>query len=287
MKKKSYAKMPMPIKVFLNSGLLFKACALIATAFIVIAVLTPVIAPYSPYEQNYTNMFGDISAEHWLGTDDLGRDVMSRLMYGARITLVTSLFSSLIAMCLGVLLGVTAGYFGGVWEQIVMKFTDMQLSIPPLILAMVLAALFAKGIVGVTFIIGISVVPTYARMIHGITLSIRQEDYIMACRLLGKNDLQIMLRHVLPNCIPTIIVLFTMNLGSAIMLEASLSYLGIGIVPPTPTWGGMVAAGYDYIMIEPLLALLPGICIILVVVAFNVIGDTLRDVLDPRLKGKL
>lgn len=213
--------------------------------------------------------------------------MLSRLMYGARITLVTSLLSSLIAMCIGVSLGVTAGYFGGMWEKIVMKFTDIQLSIPPLVLAMVLAAVFAKGMLGVAFIIGITVVPTYARMLHSVTLSTRQSDYIIAAEIIGKNDFQIMVSHILPNCMPTIIVLFTMNLGSAIMLEASLSYLGIGIVPPTPTWGGMVSEGYNYLMVEPRLALLPGICIVLVVVAFNVIGDALRDTLDPRLRGRL
>lgn len=275
------------LRVFFSGGLFVQICSVIVIIFIIVAIFTPVLALHDPYEQNFINMFGHVSTNNPLGTDDLGRDVLSRLMYGARITLVTSLLSSLIAMCIGVSLGVTAGYFGGMWEKIVMKFTDIQLSIPPLVLAMVLAAVFAKGMLGVAFIIGITVVPTYARMLHSVTLSTRQSDYIIAAEIIGKNDFQIMVSHILPNCMPTIIVLFTMNLGSAIMLEASLSYLGIGIVPPTPTWGGMVSEGYNYLMVEPRLALLPGICIVLVVVAFNVIGDALRDTLDPRLRGRL
>lgn len=280
-------KRPEWLRVFLSGGLFVKICSAVAILFILVAIFAPVLAPYDPYVQDFSNMFGPMTRNHPLGTDDLGRDVLTRLMYGARITLVTSLLSSLIAMGIGVVLGVTAGYFGGTWERIVMKFTDIQLSIPPLVLAMVLAAVFAKGMLGVALIIGITVVPTYARMLHSVTLSTRQADYIVAAEIIGKRDYQIMLSHILPNCIPTIIVLFTMNLGSAIMLEASLSYLGIGIVPPTPTWGGMVSEGYNYLMVEPSLALLPGICIILVVVAFNVIGDALRDTLDPRLRGRL
>lgn len=152
---------------------------------------------------------------------------------------------------------------------------------------MVLSILFGDGVFGVIFVIGISLIPTYVRLVYGLVLSQKKNDYVLSAKLLGVKNGKILVRHILPNCFPSLIVLFTMNLGTAIMLEAQMSYLGIGIVPPTPTWGGMVADSYEALIMHPMLAVVPGICIIVVVIAFNILGDGLRDALDPRLRGKL
>lgn len=275
------------LRVLFGRGIVAKICFGIIVFFLFLAIFAPLLSPYSPTAQELDNVLAGPSAEHLFGTDFLGRDLLSRLIYGARISLMASLFSSLIAAVVGVLLGVSAGYIGGWWGQIVMRLNDTQLSIPNMILAMVLVALFTNGVAGVVIIIGVSMVPTYVRLMNGLVLSLKKNDFITAASLIGQSKFKTLLRHLVPNCIPSIIVLFTMNLGSAIMLEAGMSYLGIGIVPPTPTWGGMVSEGYRYLTTEPLLALLPGICIILIVVAFNIFGDGLRDALDPRLRGKL
>lgn len=274
-------------RVLFGRGIISKICFGIIVFFLILAIFAPIISPYSPTEQQLDNTLASPSKEHLLGTDFLGRDLLSRIVYGARISLVASLCSSLIAACLGTLLGISAGYFGGFWGNLIMRISDAQLSIPNMILAMVLVALFSNGVAGVVIIIGISMVPTYIRLMNGLVLSLKKNDFITAAALIGQPKFKTLTKHLVPNCVPTIIVLFTMNLGSAIMLEASMSYLGIGIVPPTPTWGGMVSEGYRYLTTAPLLALLPGICIILIVIAFNIFGDGLRDALDPRLRGKL
>jgi len=168
-----------------------------------------------------------------------------------------------------------------------MRITDTLLSIPPLIFTMVLAAVMSGNLAGISFVIGLSLLPAYIRIINGLVVSLRENDYITAARLVGQRGLVIMTRHLLPNCFASLIVIFTMNLGTAIMLESTLSYLGVGITPPTPAWGVMVADGYKYLLNMPRLAILPGVCIMLLVIAFNIVGDGLRDVLDPRLRGKL
>lgn len=275
------------LRIFFNRGILSKICFSVLVFFILIAVFAPLLSPYSPYEQDVANAYAGISAEHLLGTDRLGRDVFTRLAYGARVSLIASLFSSMVAAGIGLVLGLIAGFFEGVVSQIIMRITDAELSIPPLVLTLVLSILFGDGVFGVVFVIGISLVPTYIRLVYGLVLSQKKNDYILASRLIGLPSWKIVAKHILPNCFPSLIVLFTMNLGTAIMLEASMSYLGIGIVPPTPTWGGMVADSYESLIMYPMLAILPGICIIVVVVAFNILGDGLRDALDPRLRGKL
>ena len=207
--------------------------------------------------------------------------------YGTRVSLLASLMSSLVAATLGLIFGLIAGYFEGFISQIIMRITDAELSIPPLVLTLVLSILFGDGVFGVVLVIGISLIPTYVRLVYGLVLSQKKNDYVLSARLLGVKNRKLIVKHILPNCFPSLIVLFTMNLGTAIMLEAQMSYLGIGIVPPTPTWGGMVADSYEALIMHPMLAILPGICIILVVIAFNILGDGLRDALDPRLRGKL
>ena len=274
-------------RVFFNRGPLSVISFCVLVVFLFVAILAPLLTPYTPYEQDVINAYAPASAEHILGTDRLGRDVFTRLAYGARISLLASLFSSLVAASLGLVLGLIAGFFKGIVSQVIMRFTDAELSIPPLVLTLVLSILFGDGVFGVVLVIGISLVPTYIRLVYGLVLSQKGNDYVLASKLIGQSNSKIIIKHILPNCFPSLIVLFTMNLGTAMMLEASMSYLGIGIVPPTPTWGGMVADSYQALILHPMLALLPGICIMLVVVAFNILGDGLRDALDPRLRGKL
>lgn len=275
------------IRVFFSRGFMSKICFGIIIVFVVLAVLAPVLAPYPPTEQSLTEALQKPSATHWFGTDNLGRDLLSRILYGARISLISSLLSSLIAAAIGTFLGLVAGYFGGLLSQVIMRVIDAQLSIPPLVLTIVLAMVFGGGITGVSVVIGLSMFPSYARVSYAQVLALKENDYVIAAQLVGQSERKIMFTHLLPNCFPSLIVLFTMNLGTAIMLEASMSYLGVGITPPTPAWGSMVSEGYKYLVSNPAIALLPGICVLLVVISFNIVGDSLRDALDPRLRGKL
>lgn len=283
----SNSRLRQTIRVFFSRGLMSKICFGIIVAFVLLAILAPVLAPYSPTEQSLIEALQKPSATHWFGTDNLGRDLLSRILYGARISLVSSLLSSLIAAALGTFLGLVAGYFEGLLSQVIMRVIDAQLSIPPLVLTMVLAMVFGGGITGVSIVIGLSMFPSYARVSYAQVLALKENDYVMAAQLVGQSERKILFTHLLPNCFPSLIVLFTMNLGTAIMLEASMSYLGVGITPPTPAWGSMVSEGYKYLLTNPAIAILPGICVLLVVILFNIVGDSLRDALDPRLRGKL
>ena len=275
------------LRVMLGRNVLTYVCFAIILLFILIAILAPVLTPYTPYEQSLQDALTGPSRQYVLGTDNLGRDLLTRLLYGARISLVVSLGASILAAVVGTLLGLIAGYCGGVAEQIIMRVTDALLSIPPLIMNMVLASVVGGDLFGISIVIGVSLVPTYIRMVNSMVLTLRENDYIVAARLIGLPAWKILLFHLLPNCFAPLIVVFTMNLGQAIMLEANLSFLGIGITAPTPAWGSMVSEGFSYLILEPRLAVLPGLCVVLVVVAFNIVGDALRDALDPRLRGKL
>lgn len=286
-RKERFRGLRTTFRTFLGRGLIAKICFGVMVLFLLISVFAPLLAAHSPYAQNVGNAYAPSSAEHLLGTDRLGRDIFSRLVYGAQVSLLASLISSLIAAVVGLVLGLAAGYFEGVAGQVIMRITDAELSIPPLVLTLVLSVMFGDGVMGVVVVIGISLVPTYVRLVNGLVLTQKKNDYIVAARLLGLPSWKILLRHILPNCFPSLIVIFTMNLGTAIMLESTMSYLGIGIVPPTPTWGSMVASSYESLIMHPMHAVLPGLCIMIVVVAFNVAGDGLRDALDPRLRGKL
>ncbi len=275
------------IKVFFNRGILSGICFAVVVLLIFVAVFAPLLAPGDPNVNDLRNIVKGISPEHLLGTDYLGRDVLSRILFGARISLYTSILAGALSAVIGILLGLVAGYFGGVLNQVIMRLTDAILAIPALIFTLVLASALGGGVLSIVISIGVSLVPTYIRMVNGQVLSIKESDYVTAGKLIGLKNFTILLKHLLPNCFPSLIVLFTMNLGQGIMLEATMSYLGVGIAPPTATWGAMVSDGYSYLTTAPLLSILPGVCIILVVVAFNVVGDGLRDALDPRLRGKL
>jgi len=286
-KRKDNTLFKQSVRVFFSRGILVKISLAIIVLFLFVSVFAPILTPYTETEQHLKDKLQAPSSKYLLGTDYIGRDLLTRLLYGARVSLMCSVLSSLIAASVGIILGMIAGYYGKIFGSIIMRITDAQLSMPPLVLCMVLASVFGGGIIGVSIVIGITIMPGYIRMIYGQVLGLRENDFIVASRLVGQKGYKILFKHLLPNCFPTIIVMFTMNLGTAIMLEASLSFLGIGITAPTPAWGSMVSEGYNYLIRRPNLALFPGICVLLVVVAFNIVGDAVRDAIDPRLRGKL
>jgi len=260
---------------------------------VIAAAFAPLLAPYDPYD------LGDAGesllqpgGEHLLGTDLLGRDTLSRLIYGARTALMVGFISVFISGFIGVPLGIIAGYFGGVINMVIMRAMDALMCFPMLLLALLLAAVLREydvisGIWVVIIALSIAIIPGYARVTHGVTLSIKENEYIMAQRAMGSSNMRVMFRHILPNAFPPLIVLVTMQLGALILAEAGLSFLGIGIDPPGAAWGAMVWDGYRYLANNPALWLAPGIAIALVVFAFNMVGDGLRDALDPRLRGLL
>ena len=259
----------------------------IVLAFIIIAIFAPLIAPYNPNKPDYGAVTQPPSKEHLLGTDELGRDLLSRLIFGARISLIVGVVGVLISGIVGMVMGLLAGYLGRWVSAIIMRITDAFMALPPIILMLAVAAILGGGIINVLISLFIAMMPTYCRLTYGEVLSIKENDYVIATRSFGASNLRIMLRHILPNVFPPILVLVTLNLGFAILAEASLSYLGIGINPPTPTWGNMVSNGYTYLRTLPLLSITPGTAILLLVLAFNMVGDGLRDALDPRLRGIL
>ncbi len=259
----------------------------VITILVLTAIFAPLLAPYDPYKQNLNNILSKPNSEHWLGTDTLGRDTMSRIIYGTRTSLLVGIVAIFIAATIGMFLGLTAGYMGGATNTVIMRLIDAMMTFPMILLALTIAALLGVGLKSIIIALGISLVPPYARVMCGQALAIKQNDYVMAGRAMGAKSSRVMLRHVAPNCFPPLIVLMTMMIGSAILAEASLSFLGIGIRPPGAAWGAMVSEGYRYLLTTPVLSFAPGLAIMLVVFAFNMVGDGLRDALDPRLRGSI
>lgn len=257
----------------------------IIVIMIVMAVLAPVISPYGYNDQDLTNMFAGVSLQHVFGTDALGRDLLTRIIYGARASLSVGVVSTLIAGGIGITLGLMAGYMGKGMDAVIMRIMDAMMSIPVVILALFLGTLFGKGLGNIMLCIGIVMMPGYARLTRGQVLTVKQLDYVTAAKIGGSSRIKNAVKHILPNILAPILVLATMNLGTAILTEASLSYLGMGINPPTPSWGSMVSEGYRYLSQYPHIAIIPGLFIIITVWSFNVCGDALRDASDPRLRG--
>ena len=271
--------------LFGRSVVVFGAIALVAV--ILAAILAPLIAPYDPDAQILDHVLQQPNRKHLLGTDSLGRDTLSRIIFGTRITLLIGVGTVIIAASLGTIIGLIAGYFGGWTFTVIMRFTDGIMAIPPLLLALVIAALLGTGVKGVMIAVSFALLPGYIRLICGQVLSVKENEYVMAARSVGVSHMGMMFRHILPNCISPLIVQMTMMMGLAILTEASLSFLGLGIKPPIAVWGSMVYDGYKYLVMRPVLSIAPGLAIMLVVFAFNMIGDGLRDTLDPRLRGTL
>jgi peptide/nickel transport system permease protein len=254
---------------------------------IIAAIFSPQLSPYDPNEPDLVNSLLKPSWQHLLGTDSLGRDTLSRIIYGARTSMIIGLSAVAIAAALGITLGLIAGYSGGILYTVIMRFIDAFMAFPMIMLILVIAAMLGQGMVNIIVALGIGMMAGYARLLCGQVLSVKENDYIIAEKSLGANNLRIMFRHILPNCLAPLIVMMTMMLGGAILAEAGLSFLGIGINPPTPAWGAMVNNGYRYLLSDPVLSFAPGVAIMLVVFAFNMVGDGLRDALDPKLRGTL
>ena len=259
--------------------------AIIIFVLLVCAVFPGQIAPYDPNEHDLSKHLLRPNMEHPLGTDALGRDLLSRIIFGARTAVIIGICALSIASLLGMILGLTAGYFGGLTYAIIMRFIDALMVFPPILLALTIAGMLGGGMRIVIIALGISLMPGYARVMCGQTLSIRENDYVLALRSAGASNARIMLKHILPNAFPPMIVLMTLMIGITLLSEAGLSFLGIGITEPTVAWGTMVNDGYKYLLQRPVFSLSPGIAIILVVYAFNMVGDGIRDAIDPRLRG--
>lgn len=254
---------------------------IIIAVFLAIAVLAPAIAPYDPLAQSYLAINSYPSAEHWLGTDQFGRDVLSRLIFGSRNSLIFGLISPTLAALVGTALGVAAGYFGGMIDRLVTRIIDLLLAFPELLLAIMIAAVLGGGFWNVVAVITIAFVPGFARVARASTLAVKQEPYVEAAIAAGVTTPMIIVRHVLPNISAPIVVLMTLWVASAIRLEASLSFLGIGTQPPNPSWGNIIRDGLGNIFGSPWPIIGAGFAITMVVLAFNLIGDAARDVLDP------
>jgi peptide/nickel transport system permease protein len=250
---------------------------------IVCAVLAPFISPYEPNRQRLLEALQGPSAQHWLGTDENGRDVLSRILYGTRVSLAAGIFSVAIALCLGVTTGLVSGYFGGKVDNVVMRFMDALLAFPTLVLALAITAALGPGLRNAMIAIGIVGMPIFARLTRGQVLSVRERELVEAARTIGASDLRIMLWHILPNVMAPLIVQMSLSVAVAILAEATLSFLGLGVQPPEPSWGSMVSRGKDYLDLAPWLAFAPGGAILLAVMGFNFVGDAVRDALDPRL----
>jgi peptide/nickel transport system permease protein len=253
-------------------------------ALFLAAALAPLIAPYDPYQQDLSNVLQDASGAHWLGTDALGRDSLSRIIFGSRIAVLIGVGTVAMAASVGTTLGLIAAYCGGWVFTIIMRLTDAMMAIPALLLALVVSTLLGSGLNGVMVAVALALVPGYIRLMAGQVLSAKQNEYVVAARSIGASRMAVMFRHILPNCVSPLIVQVTLVIGLAILIEATLSFLGLGIKPPTAAWGSMVYDGYRYLALRPILSLGPGLAIMLVVFAFNMVGDGLRDALDPRLR---
>lgn len=256
--------------------------------FLIVAVFAGWLAPFDP---NQMDMFSTLSKPgvggHLLGTDPLGRDILSRLIYGARIALIVGFVTTTISAVVGIALGITAGYFGGWVNTIIMRLTDALIAFPRVLLALVIAAVLGGGVRNLIIALSIGAISQYTRMTNGVTLSLKENDYMLAGRVMGAGNLRQMAFHLLPNALAPLIVQMTLQLGFMILSEAGLSFLGVGVNPPTAAWGSMVFEGYPYLQENWILSLAPGVAIILVVFACNMVGDGLRDALDPKLRGKI
>lgn len=260
--------------------------ALLAFGFIValvlIAIFAPLIAPYDPIAQSIVNAFKPPSADHWLGTDEFGRDVLSRIIYGARPALVVGMLSVLFAMLIGLPIGILAGLHMGWLDRFVGWTVDIMLAFPSLLMALLIVTLLGSSLPMLVIAIGISNIPLFVRLARSSTLVVKNLEFVQMARTFGASNLRIIGVHILPNIIGPIIVMGTLSIAGAIREEASLSFLGLGVLPPAPSWGNLVRDGINSIFDAPYLAVLPGIILTLSVLAFNMVGDTLRDLLDPR-----
>nr|WP_096190766.1 ABC transporter permease [Evansella halocellulosilytica] len=251
--------------------------------FIMMSLFAPILAPYSIDVMEMENRFQSPSNDHWLGTDEFGRDILSRIMYGGRVSLMMGLVAVSIAGTVGVILGVISGYYRKI-DIYIMQLMDILLAFPSLLLAIAIIAVLGVGLTNAMIAVAIAVIPSYVRVVRGTVLSIREKEYIEAVKALGVSDVKIIMKHIIPNFLSPVIVLSTLQFGTSILAAASLSFLGLGAQPPTPEWGAMAYVGKSFLLDAWWMSLFPGLAIMLVVLGFNLLGDGLRDALDPRLK---
>jgi ABC-type dipeptide/oligopeptide/nickel transport system permease subunit len=259
------------------------AGALVLLVFIALGVAAPAVAPYQPDEQDYQHVLEGFSLAHPFGTDNFGRDIFSRVLYGTRISLAVGLFGVALGLLSGLTVGLPAGHWGGWLDDLLMRLLDLLLAFPQLLLAIMVITVLGVGDTNVVVAIGIFSLPVFARVVRGQILALKQLDFVLAARASGAGDARILLSHLLPNALASILVLASLRLGTAILTVATLSFLGLGIRPPAPEWGTMLSDGRQFLQVAPHVAIFPGLAIVLSVLAVNLLGDGLRDALDPRL----
>jgi peptide/nickel transport system permease protein len=264
---------------------LFFLVVLSALAFFLLTAIVPeVFAPYSPYEQHPRDALKPPSGQYWLGTDQFGRDILSRVIFGGRVAVLVGVGSVLLAMLFGVPLGLISGYYGGSVDAVIMRIQDALLSFPPVLLALLIIASLGASAINVVLTIAIVYVPRFARLVRGSVLDLKEREYVLASRAFGASDLRLLFLVILPNAMAPIIVQATLGIAVAILIESGLSYLGLGIQPPTASWGNMLQHAQSYIYKAPWFVLAPGSFIFVAVLAFNLAGDRLREIVDPRLR---
>ena len=254
---------------------------------IIAAALAPALSSYDPIEHDIGSVLQAPSLEHWLGTDSYGRDTWTRILYGARISLVIGIVSTVLAMVIGSAIGVLAGWYGGRLDAALMQAMDALLAFPNLILGLIIVAMLGASATNIIIAIAVTSVPPFARIARAPTIAIKNREFIEACRALGLSDLRIVLAHVLPNILPEILVMASLWLANAIRTEASLAFIGLGVKPPAASWGGMIREGFENLLDSPWLAVMPSLAIVIVVFALNLLGDGLRDAIDPKLKNEV
>jgi len=257
--------------------------ALIILSLAVVAIIAPLVAPFNPDQQDVLHRLESPSRNHLLGTDDLGRDLLSRIIYGTRVSLLVGFVAIGIAIVIGSILGLLSGYFGGWLDTTIMRLVDIMLCFPTFFLILMVIAFLEPNIWNVMAVIGLTGWPGLTRLVRGECLSVREREFVQAARVLGLSNIRVMFVHLLPNVMAPILVTATLGIGGAILTESALSFLGLGVQPPTPSWGNILTAGKDYITVAWWLSLYPGLAILVTVLAYNLLGEGLRDVLDPRM----
>jgi len=265
---------------------LYRVGLVIIVLLFLMAIFAPLLAPYHPNEQDLYNVLQGPSKKHWLGTDNVGRDLLSRVIYGARLSMSVSVIATAFSAAIGVIVGLIAGYRGGVIDQVIMRITDTFMVIPGLVFVLIMASALGPGIKNVVIAIILFTWPGFARIIRGQVLSVRELPYVEAARASGSSGVRIMFKHLLPNSLAPVIVASALSLGMAVGIEAGAAFLGVGVQPPTPSWGKALRTGYSYLERVPLFSFAPGLLITLAVLSFTLVGDGLRDALDPRLRGE-
>ena len=259
---------------------------IMAVLIVLVAIFAPLLSPYDPLEQDSLARLSGSTAEHWLGTDDFGRDVLSRIVWGSRVSLIIGFFSVMIGMIVGTGMGMVAGYYGGKVETMIMRTVDVLMCFPDLILAIAVTAVLGSNLVNLIITIAIVMIPRFARLSHGQLLKMKESEYVVAAQAIGAKVPRIIVRHIFPNIFGELLVAGTLWVGVAIRLEANLAFIGLGVQPPTPTWGNMIREGVDVLINAPGISIFSGLSILITILAFNTLGDGIRDMIDPRLRGE-